>query len=105
MARFYVGQRVRVVLIERTENLHFLGREGTVNEVIISDNGDVGYGLDIFPITFTSEGWWAFEEDQLEPIQDRPELSSWDALRELGLDVDAVRGVTAENTTVEEWFI
>lgn len=96
MAKFYIGQRVRVVRIELAENLHLLGKEGVVTEVETDSYGLVGYGLNICPITrcLSRSGWefWALCDDQLEPLcKDDDQVGSWDALEELGLDVDAVK--------------
>jgi hypothetical protein len=98
MAGFRVGQRVRVVNVYLTKNLWMVGKEGVVTEMAEDDYGNVGYGLDFLPITWGVEGFqrvfYAFSSDQLEPLcKDDDQVGSWDALRDLGLDVDEVMGV------------
>ena len=71
MARFFVGQRVRVRWARRHG---YVGREGRVTEVIgpwpdvVTKEVRLGYGLDIAPIEFDGDGWLSFAEDQHEPI-------------------------------------
>ncbi|WP_440984935.1 hypothetical protein ACQHIH_16115 [Xanthomonas sontii] len=72
MAKFFVGQRVRVVYVKRTENSHLVGQEGHVNEVLQCPWG-IGYGLDVRPITHAIVdggvlATYAFDADQLAPV-------------------------------------
>lgn len=72
MARFYVGQRVRIVALDYMGGLHdfLLGKSGKITgpspslrhdwRVCVDGVGDVGLGG--FPL--------AFRSDQLEPILD-----------------------------------
>ncbi|XQA74629.1 hypothetical protein ACM9XA_03570 [Xanthomonas sacchari] len=54
MAKFFVGQRVRVVKIYQPHNSHFLGQEGHVAEVLNTPSGK-RYGLDFRPISHSIE--------------------------------------------------
>ncbi len=68
MAKFFVGQRVKIVSVDGcTENNYLLGLEGIVNEINCSwysVNGEVDGGV---VLTIGSEHDWAFGEWQLEP--------------------------------------
>lgn len=54
MAKFFVGQRVRIVKIHQPHNSHFFGKEGHVAEVLDSPYGEM-YGLDLRPISRSIE--------------------------------------------------
>jgi hypothetical protein len=101
MATFRVGQRVRVI---RTYGGGLLGREGTIIDlnVIVNDDergGYVGHELDLV----NKWGWTCVARpEDIEPIQDRPELSSWEALQALGLDVESVKGEEAKGRALKD---
>lgn len=67
MTTFRVGQRVRIVSIDLACNKHLLGREAVVTEVC-DFTDEIGYGLDILPMSYTPMGVFGFAGSQLEPI-------------------------------------
>jgi ATP-dependent exoDNAse (exonuclease V) alpha subunit len=89
MAKFRVGQRVKNARPTYTENQD---KTGTIVEFAFTPKGTPTRGLpatrdcdvivlwdDFAPFTNVQH------TSQLEPIQDRPEMGSWEALKELGL--------------------
>jgi hypothetical protein len=88
MGKFRIGQRVRVVRDDSGDFTELIGREARITEPFgkyiagsrYSMGGSFvhGYVLSIGVIV---------AEHEIEPIQDRPELSTWDAIREIGIDV------------------
>jgi hypothetical protein len=91
MGKFRIGQRVKKVRGE-----HNIGRTGivigieqTIEEGILFDisvQGDYDW-VNRFGVTRPASAPSRGVSSQWEPIQDRPELSTWDAIRELGIDV------------------
>lgn len=73
MAKFHIGQRVRVSWVRTEEYKWVEGREGRITEIWEGFCGTrTGYGLDILPIGPSKvDGLLgAFADDQLEPILD-----------------------------------
>ena len=76
MAKFYVGQRVRVVSVDSSSAYDFraVGMEGVVNELDCESEahelGMVGVTLSI-PANGGSCDEWCFEPEELEPILDQ----------------------------------
>ncbi len=75
MARFYVGQRVRIVGCEDKIGEKQIGREATVNELacmnMARESGYIG-------VTIDSIDDWCFLPEHLEPIlDDGRQLSTW----------------------------
>ena len=74
MAKFFVGQMVRITWVKHQKNAHLIGTQGRISE--IRENflhGECGYGLDAAPITCTYEesgfsAVIAWRSSQLEPI-------------------------------------
>lgn len=88
MSVFRVGMRVRVVKADYPENL---GREAVIRGLyVVGDDGEggkyIGHLLD-FKNRFGVDAIVC--PSCLEPILDRPELSTWDEVRKLGIDVHA----------------
>lgn len=77
MARFYVGQRVRVVHCLDRELMQVIGKEGVVNEInCVNEHGKKG----LIGITIEEEHDWCFFPYQLEPLTNPGrEVVSWDA--------------------------
>jgi hypothetical protein len=106
MATFRVGQRVKLVKPFDPKNY---GVTGTVSGYMyltagtVCDDGlptptdtDLLVVWDVESSTHVQASW------QLEPIQDRPELSSWEALQALGLDVESVKGEEAKGRALKD---
>jgi hypothetical protein len=95
MARFYVGQRVKLV---RPFYLHNFGKTGVI-KVILPEEVDCLEGGKVNCEVEWDDGeqgdptWrWMNHTNQLEPLcKDDDEVGSWDALRDLGLDVDLIK--------------
>lgn len=69
MARFFVGQRVRIVGVDETIPGHLLGKTAIVTEIMDCFwDGIPLYGLDCFPIVEDSIFATGFDPSQLEPI-------------------------------------
>jgi hypothetical protein len=99
MAKFFVGQRVRIKYSKHWPEL--AGKQGT----IIRPSRNCGreglcewevapdcWGSEVAPTSVRHCGCrFAPNSSQLEPIQDKPELSSWEALKNLGLDIDHIK--------------
>ncbi len=70
MAKFFVGQRVRVKFVCRPENKVLVGLETVVADLCWMPTWDEPiYGVREKPIVFDfGEGWVGFSPDQLEPI-------------------------------------
>lgn len=69
MAKFFVGQRVRIISVDGvSENNYLLGLEGVVNEINCSWYSVVGEVDGGVGLTLMGEDDWAFGEWQLEPI-------------------------------------
>lgn len=71
MAKFFIGQKVKVKYVHRTKNSYLVGREDFISEVN-HNTDEVLYGLKSSPIEYKYYGLlttvWGFKEDQLEPI-------------------------------------
>ena len=88
MSKFFVGQRVRLVYSDNPRLKRFVGKEAILIarcnvfqhcwDVDVEGNRSV---LDGVP--------FSWHEVHMEPILDRPAMSSWDAMRDLGLPVPA----------------
>lgn len=100
--KFRVGQRVRKA--RRGPNVGYEGvvvglargcytrSDGRISDVQVRyDRGWVNENGYPFPANIAAHG----VSEDYEPIQDRPELSTWDAIRALGLDVHAVAEAVA----------
>lgn len=69
MARFFVGQRVRVVRVDDELPGHLLGKSAIVTEILdCFSDGSPLYGLDCFPILYEPGFATGFDPWQLEPI-------------------------------------
>ncbi len=69
MAKFFVGQRVKVISVcEPKTNSHLVGQEGVVNEVNCEWESASGDRSDGIGVTLLGIDDWAFGEWQLEPI-------------------------------------
>lgn len=82
MAKFFVGQRVRIVRAQTQAGISLIGRSAVVIEVAEFADGEVGYGLDIAPIFF-DEGWVIWGAHQLEPITPPHVAGSWEVIEQL----------------------
>lgn len=67
MARFFVGQRVRVAWVTNTEFSHEVGKEGIVEEIREGFFRTL-YSLNNSPFVLIGARTFGFMEDQLEPI-------------------------------------
>lgn len=94
MAKFYVGQRVKLVRPNYPINL---GLTGSIRELGL--HVDTIHGVADCVVAWDKKPWLPIPMDrvfnntnQLEPLcKDDDQVGSWDALEELGLDVDTIR--------------
>lgn len=72
MAKFFVGQMVKVISVRHQQNQHLVGVEGRVTDLVRNFVGPILYGLDTVPIRYEErpDGTHAFglAAWQLEPI-------------------------------------
>lgn len=95
MAKFFVGQRVRITKVERSENGHMVGREGHINKIMDLIPFLI-HGLDIAPIFrelgIDGEHFIGWGTDQLEPILPEGSAPSDFTFQQL---MDSLQGATA----------
>lgn len=104
MARFFVGQRVKLARPDHPKNY---GKEGFINSIfppIFADDGSVCNCCiawddgDWDGVPAANGDWHASHTSQLEPITDSNQLVSWQSMLDLGLPVpDDIRA--RETTT------
>lgn len=68
MAKFFVGQRVRVAWVRLAENSHLIGSEGRITGINDYLPGPIIYALDSCPFKRDESGVYGFCAEQLEPI-------------------------------------
>lgn len=94
MAKFFVGQLVRIVRVYQAANHHLLGAHGRISEVVefvdVPQGEETAYGLDICPITREPDDQefglcWVngFVAHQLEPILPSGHTASTESFQEL----------------------
>ena len=85
MAKFFVGQRVKITGCRHPSNSHYIGKGGTLTEFA---EGVLtrGWIVDVDGIGLTSEvddyGHF-FEEQNLTPASDSNQLSSWESMKDI----------------------
>ena len=96
MAKFFVGQRVRVVADFGGHFPNLIGAEGVVMQVDDQDwtKWDAMYGLDIHPLYQIESGHWiGFVDGELEPVlPDGAKPSEFSSYEEL---MESLAGVAA----------
>ena len=83
MAKFHVGQMVRVKFAETIEGNFYVGKKAVITEIDIDSAENDLYGLDICPLEKDMDEIWGWGDHQLEPITESYALVTWESMRDL----------------------